>query len=325
MRKSFFFLALAVFLPLIGSPQSDITTLPKTKQAADSFEPVAELRQLGSSGILLDLPEGGITQLGQPESVTTFVNHTADSTLKVEVAGANNYDYWKKGYTAGKSYKPAAYKTETLPRNDNYIFYTVSSSEKYGYPKPDGAWKEFYLVFRSNELAARVVIELPASSLGKDGISMKEIEQIFTSARLTTAGVDREGLMDPRIKLDLPASFVSSVLPTLTFRFMHERKPLQITVKLSDRKAYNEWENWIKHSAKVWKRGKLPRTDEYFYYFVLGSDPEFELAFLAAGETVEVRLEAPKSSFNKGDIKIEEIERILASARIAPAAEKSRN
>lgn len=322
MSRSFFFFLWMILPTLcVSQQQSAMNSLPKMEQTSNDFKSDTELQQLGSSGVIMDLPKGGITQSRLPESSETFVYPAADLKLKVEVAGARNYNYWKKSDPAEKNNRPPAYKKEMLPRTDDYLFY-ISNSKKYEYPKPNEIWKEFYLVLRSDELAARIIIELPASSLEKGKISVEEIKQILANARLEKADIDSVRLIDPRIKLDIPASFVKSDLPTLTFAFRHERKPIDITVRLSDMTAYKEWENWIRMSARVWKRGQLSRMGEYYYYYVSGSDPEFKLVFPSAGKTVEVHLSVPTLSFNKGDIKIEEIEHILSSARIAPVAEK---
>lgn len=319
MHKVIFFFAWMEFLTLIGSPQSTINTLSKTEKASDYSEPARELRELGFSNLFLNLPEGGITQLNQPKSVTKFVHHKTGATLTIEVGGAKNYyEYWKKGYTVGKDSKPAAYKIEALPRTDDYLFYIVTKSEKQGFPKPNGKWKEFYLLLRLDELAALMLIELPPSSLEKGDMSIEEVKKIFNSARLMSARIGGEALMDPRIKIDLPESFVRLDRPTLTFNFKHERKPLNIAITLRDVLAYKTQADAMKHSARVWKPGKLLRTDEYSYYYVLDSYPEFTLVFHTPEQTVEVNLDVPKSSLDKGDVKIDEIERILSSARLAP-------
>jgi hypothetical protein len=78
-----------------------------------------------------------------------------------------------------------------------------------------------------------------------------------------------------------------------------------------------------KISAMAWQPGSLARTDEYFYYF-LGRDPypdEFALGFRSEGVTVQIDVTVEKSSLDTGDITVEEIERILSSARVIPASE----
>jgi len=76
-------------------------------------------------------------------------------------------------------------------------------------------------------------------------------------------------------------------------------------------------------SAMGWKVGSLARTDEYFYYF-LGRDPypdDFALGFRAEGITVEIDVGVERSSLARGDITVEQIKRILSSARVIPASE----
>jgi hypothetical protein len=69
----------------------------------------------------------------------------------------------------------------------------------------------------------------------------------------------------------------------------------------------------------AWKVGSLARTDEYFYYFIRPGS--FALGFRAAGATAQIDVGVSTSSLDRGDITIEEIERMLANARMIPAGE----
>jgi hypothetical protein len=72
-----------------------------------------------------------------------------------------------------------------------------------------------------------------------------------------------------------------------------------------------------------WKVGTLARADEYFYYF-LGREPyqnDFAFGFRAEGITVGIDVTVERSSLDTGDITVEQIERILSSARVIPANE----
>ena len=114
----------------------------------------------------------------------------------------------------------------------------------------------------------------------------------------------------------MPKGFVQSGLPKRTFRFRHERLSLNLTLTLSDPKTYDSWESSIRISARLWRPGKLARGDKYLYFSVRDSYPEFKAAFRESGETAEVDV-----SIDKGDFGVEQIERILASARIMPATD----
>jgi hypothetical protein len=269
--------------------------------------------------LILDLPEGGLTQLSPPESVSTWSHSAAGLTLKAEVAGVGAYEHWQRAFTALQDYpaNAGAYRIGTLPRSDRYLQYTVSMTEKYGLPKRDGKWTQSHLVFSSSTLAARITVEGP--TLRMRALDT-DLERFFASARLIDAKVEDRAHTDPRIELDLLEGFVQSELPTRTFRFKHERLPLTFILTLSDPKTYESWESSIRISARRWKPGNLARSDNYLYYSVQDAYPEFEVAFREWGETVEVDV-----SIENGGFRVEEIERILASARIMPAADMKKD
>jgi hypothetical protein len=230
--------------------------------------------------LLVEVPPGGLTQTTPPESVSTWSQAALGLILTVEVAGRGAYADWERAFTALRDYpsNAGAYHVGTLPRSDRYLWYTVSMAEKYGLPKRDGKWTQSRLVFSSNTpaLAARLTLEGPSLHMG--AISA-DLEQIFSSARLTDAAVEDRAQRDPRIEFDPPAGFALSDLPARTFRFKHERLPLNLSFVLSDPKKYDSWESLMKISARVWRPGTLPRSDQYFYYSVRDAYPEFKLAF----------------------------------------------
>jgi hypothetical protein len=173
------------------------------------------------------------------------------------------------------------------------------------------------LVFRSGELSAKVTIDLPKSALEKAGFGTAEIDKVLGGARLTPASVEEGGASDPRIAFKELDDFVPSGLPTFTYRFEHNRLPFSINIALSDPKTYQTAKRLNVISARPWKVGSLARTDEYFYYFVWpDSLPDFELGFRAPGVTAQVEVSVSKTSLDKGEISIPDIERILASARV---------
>ena len=181
---------------------------------------------------------------------------------------------------------------------------------------------EHCLAFRSGELAARITVNLPKSALEKGDIAAAEIEKILASARLTAASVADRTTGDPRIVVETPDDLVASGLPSFTFRYQHNRLPFGINVTLSDPKSYETAKLLNKMSARPWKVGNLARTDEHFYYFVWpDSLPAFALGFRAADVTTRIDVSVSKTSLDHGDITVEDIERILASARMMPAAE----
>jgi hypothetical protein len=114
----------------------------------------------------------------------------------------------------------------------------------------------------------------------------------------------------------MPDEFVLSSLPDFSFDFKHNRLPFSIGVTLSDPKAYETARLLDGASARAWKVGRLARADEYLYSFVWpDSTPAFALALRGTGFTAQINVSVGKLSLDKGDITVEEIERILASAR----------
>jgi hypothetical protein len=278
---------------------------------------------LKADRIVLDVPDGGMTLVASPESVSEFKHPQYDVMLTTEVAGANKYEYWERLCTPGKndSDAAAAYQVGTLARADQYVYSKISRFSKHGISTPRGSWLQHCLVFRSGELAAKVTIDLPKSTLEKAEFSAAEIDKIFVSARLIAASIEDRAGSDPRIAFEAPDDFVPSSLPTFTFRFKHNRLPFGIVVTLSDPNTYPTAKMLNVISARVWKVGSLARTDEYFYYFVWpDSLPDFKLGFRGLGVTAQVEVSVSKASLDKGDIGIPDIERILASARVVTSS-----
>jgi hypothetical protein len=288
-----------------------------------TLETICSAEALKASRLTLDVPDGGMTLVAPPESVSEFKQRQHDVTLTAEVAGANNYEYWKFACSPGKndSDPPAAYQVGTLARVDHYVYYKISRSSKAGISTSKGSWLQHCLVIRSGELSAKVTIDLPKSTLEKAEFSAAEIDKIFVSARLIAASIEDRAGSDPRIAFEAPDDFVPSSLPTFTFRFKHNRLPFGIVVTLSDPNTYPTAKMLNVISAKVWKVGSLARTDEYFYYFVWpDSLPDFKLGFRGLGVTAQVEVSVSKASLDKGDIGIPDIERILASARVVTSS-----
>ena len=188
----------------------------------------------------LQLPDGGMTLLWPPGSTSRFKHRLFDVTIEVQVEGRRYFDYWKPACTSAghPDYIAAAYQAGTLPRTDEYLYSKISRYSRHGISTTKGSWLEHCLIFHSEELAAKLTINLPKSALERGEISATEIEKILTSARLTAASVEDRGTSDPRIVLELPDDIVPTGLPDYTFDFEHNRLPLSITVRLGDPKTY---------------------------------------------------------------------------------------
>jgi hypothetical protein len=271
----------------------------------------------------LQLPEGGMTLLRPPRSTSTFKHRLFDITIEVQVEGRPYFDHWKRACTSlgHPDYIAAAYQAGTLPRTDEYLYSRISKFSKHGISTLKGSWLEHCLIFHSEELAAKLTINLPKSALERGEINATEIEKILTSARLMAASVEDRGTSDPRIVLELPDDIVPTGLPDYTFDFEHDHLPLSITVRLGDPKTYERAKLLNKISAMGWEVGTLARTDEHFYYFLQPNTSTFVLGFRAEGTTAEIEVSVSKSSSDGGNITKEEIERVLASARVIPAGE----
>jgi hypothetical protein len=274
----------------------------------------------------LQLPEGGMTLLRPPRSTSTFKHRLFDIMIEVQVEGRPYFDHWKRACTSSghPDYIAAAYQPSTLPRTDEYLYSTISKESKHGISTVKGSWLEHCLIFHSQELAAKLTISLPKSALERGEISATEIEKILTGARLTDASVEDRGTSDPRIVLELPDDIAPTGLPDYAFDFEHNRLPLSITVRLGDPKTYDRAKLLNKISAMAWEVGTLARTDEYFYYFLRPNISAFVLGFRAEGTTAEITVSVSRPSSEGGNITKEEIERVLASARVIPAGESDK-
>jgi hypothetical protein len=279
---------------------------------------------LRADRIELEVPDGGMTLSRTPGSVSTFKHRSLDLTITAAVEGARYFDSWKKGCAPEnvEADIAAAYQAGTLPRTDQHLYSRISKDSEYGISTPRGSWLQHCLIFRSNDLAAKVTIDLSKSALARGEIAAAEIEKILASARLTAASVEDRGASDPRIVLALPGVVVPAGLPTYTFQLDHNRLPLGIGVRLSDPKSYETAKLLNKVSAMAWRVGSLARSDEHFYYFLRPDRyPHFTLGFLAEGTTAQIDVTIDKASLDRGDIMVQDIERMLASARIVPASE----
>jgi hypothetical protein len=299
-------------------------TLPLSLGICVSLPSLSNAEVLKVDHIVLDVPDGGMTPSGPPASASIFKHRLFDLTVTSEVAGANSYESWEGRCVPRTRDADAAtaFQAGTLARTDQYLYSKISKFSKDGIATPRGAWLEHCLVFRSGELAAKVIVDLPKSALERGDITAAEIEKILSKARLVAASVADRGTSDPRLVFEMPDDFVPAGLPTFTFRFNHSRLPFGINITLSDPKSYETAKMLNVHSARRWQVGSLARTDEYFYYFVWPDPrPDFELGFRAPDITAQVHVNVSKASLDNGDIGIPEIECLLASARVIPAAE----
>jgi len=279
---------------------------------------------LRADRVELTVPNGGMTRSEPPRSVSTFKHRSLDLTIKIEVDGPNHYQYWKRACAPEKlDWEAAApYQTGTLARTDQYFYSRISRDSRHGISTPKGSWLQHCLIFRSDGLAAKMTIDLPKSAQANE-TTASEIERLLASVRLAAASIEERGESDPRLVLEVPDDVVPAGLPTYAFQLKHDRLPLSIGVTLSDPKAFETAKLLNQISAMGWKVGNLARTDEYFYYF-LGRGPypdSFALGFRAEGITAEIDVGVERSSLDRGDITVEQIERILSSARVIPASE----
>lgn len=278
---------------------------------------------LRADRIELQVPDGGMTQSRPPRSVSTFKHRSLDLTVTVEVDGAKYYEHWKRSCAPENvgSDIAAAYRAGTLARPDQHLYSKISRDSKYGISTPRGSWLQHCLIFRSGELAARMTIDLPKSTQSGE-TAAAEIEKLLTSVRLKAASIEDRATSDPRVGLEMSDDLAPAGLPTFTFQLDHDRLPLGIGVTLSDPKRYETAKLLNKVSAMVWKVGSLARSDEHFYYF-LSPDryPHFTLGFRAEGITAQIDVTVEKASLDRGDITMQDIERVLTSARIVPTNE----
>jgi hypothetical protein len=279
---------------------------------------------LRADPVELTVPNGGMTRSRPPRSVSTFEHRSIDLTIKIEVEGPNYYEYWKRACAPEKLDWEATspYQTGTLARTDQYFYSRISQSSRYGIFTPRGSWLQHCLIFRSDELAAKMTIDLPKSAQANEATA-SEIERLLAGVRLAAASIEERGESDPRLVLEVPDHVVPTGLPTYAFQLKHDRLPLSINITLSDPETFETAKQLYEISATGWKVGSLARADEYFYYF-LGRDPYphgFALVFRSEGITVRIGVAVEKSSLDTGDITVEEIKRILSSARVIPASE----
>jgi hypothetical protein len=272
----------------------------------------------------LTVPDGGMTRSQPPRSVSKFKHRLVDLTIEIEVDGPNYYHYWKRACAPEKlDWETAApYQTGTLARPDQYFYSRISRVSRHGISTPKGSWLQHCLLFRSDELAAKMTIDLPKSAQANEAVA-SEIERLLTGVRLAAASIEERGERDPRLVLEMPDDVVPTGLPTYAFQLKHDRLPLSFNVTLSDPQAFETAKLLNQVSAMGWKVGSLARADEYFYYF-LGREPyqhDFALGFRSEGITVEIDVTVEKSSLDTGDIAVDEIERMLSSARAVPASE----
>ena len=271
----------------------------------------------------LTVPNGGMTRSPTPRSVSKFKHRSLDLTIRIEVEGPNYYQYWKRACAPEKLDWEATspYQTGTLARTDQYFYSRISRDSRYGISTPRGSWLQHCLIFRSDELAAKVTIDLPKSAQGNE-TTASEIERLLAGVRLAAASIEERDQSDPRLVLEMPDYVVPTGLPTYAFQLKHDRLPLGLDVTLSD-ETVDTAKQLYEISARGWKVGSLARADEHFYYF-LGPDhhpDDFALVFRSEGVTVRIDVAVEKSSLDRGDITVEEIKRILSSARVIPANE----
>jgi hypothetical protein len=83
-----------------------------------TLEPLCNAEAIRAGRIVLDVPDGGMSLVAPPSSVSEFKHRQYDVTLTAEVVGANNYEYWKFACSPGKndSDPPAAYQVGMLAR-----------------------------------------------------------------------------------------------------------------------------------------------------------------------------------------------------------------
>jgi hypothetical protein len=193
---------------------------------------------LRTDRVELTVPNGGMTRSRPPRSISTFRHRLLDLTITIEVNGPNYYEYWKRACAPEKlaSEATSPYQTGTLVRTDQYFYSRISRASRYGISTPRGSWLEHCLIFRSDELVAKMTIDLPKSAQGNEATA-SEIERLLAGVQLAAASIEERGESDPRLVLEMPDDLVPTGLPTYTFRLKHDRLPLSIAVTLSDPKT----------------------------------------------------------------------------------------
>ena len=130
--------------------------------------PAAELRDLAGSRFFIEVPDGSFMRLDVPQSESVFVHRSLGIKLNVEVNAPGFYDYWERAFIAQRSAPggtPAALKTANLPRAGTSLYYTIGRTSQDGSFRAGGAWTDFNLLFRTDELAGKITVGAPASVL----------------------------------------------------------------------------------------------------------------------------------------------------------------
>jgi hypothetical protein len=272
----------------------------------------AEWHKLTIDRVVLDIPRGGVVH-SPPRSRSIFLHERLGAIITVEVAGQEVHSYFVR-----RSQGPGVYRTGTLARADRYVHTILTRSQRFASAAQAGAWTEFHLVLQSDPLAAAISIELPTSSLEQGHINREEIGRILSAVQLMPGSLSRRGSADPRIALDLAAGFIQVEPPRFDFHVRHQTLPLDIMVRLSGAKTYEQRNtSGMLPSARLWKRGTLARNDPYVYYYTCpDSDPEFLAALPGDNVTAEIRVQLPRLSLESGEEKRDDVERLLASVRI---------
>jgi hypothetical protein len=300
--------------PLVAIASAILAALPSWSAA----------EELKVDRIVLDIPAGGMTLTTAPRSKAEFKHRQHEIEIIAEVQAAANYIGWERYCTPGKGGPDPAYKIGQLARTDEHLYSTIWRFSRHGISTLKGTWRESCLIFRSGDLAAKIGVHFPQSALERNDISAETIEQMFSSAKLVSAAVERRSTTDPRLVFDVPDGFSLSAKPTFTFFLQHNRLPLYFNVSIGDPSRYDLFKRLGEVSAMGWTSGGLPRTDEYSYYFLTRhslppkSPSSFSLSFRSSALSAHVGMgRIDESALGNSEISVAAIERILAGARTA--------
>jgi hypothetical protein len=140
-----------------------------------------------------------------------------------------------------------------------------------------------------------------------------------------------------RVELQVPdGGMTPSRLPRSISTFKHRLLDLTITVEVEGAASYEHWKPGCTRGnadpyAQAYQAGTLARTDQYLYSKISrdskygistprGSWLEYCLLFRSGELAAKMTINLPKSLLEKGDINAEEIEKVLASARLVAAS-----
>jgi len=146
----------------------------------------------------------------------------------------------------------------------------------------------------------------------------------------SAAGSQR--LPGTRVTVDLPSGSVVS-RGSDRLKFVVQPLGIKIWIREGGPELYNSERRTLKYSARAFRRGKLPRSDTYLYLWwpgsavdkighrnERGSSSEFHLVLSEPDQVTAIVVDVPPPAFDADELKVQDIEDLLASVRVVPAA-----